>query len=108
MRCRNYKNFDALFLNIYPNFIQDLNTLLRPEEQIAPRNDDTLTNDLRIFALVRLGINNSTKIAAFLHLSPQTVYNSRMKMRSKATPSDLEFPERVSQLGRLSKGDPVS
>ena len=99
-----YKNFDALFLNIYPNFIQELNSLLRPEEQIILRNTNTLNNDLRILALIRLGINNSTKIASFLHLSPQTVYNSRMKMRNKATLSNLEFSERVKQLGNPSRG----
>ena len=95
-----YRNFDALFLSIYPDFLQDLNSLLRPEEQIAPRPDGSLNTDLRIYALVRLGINNSIQIAQFLHLSPRTVYNARMKMRAKATPSQVDFPERVHQLGK--------
>ena len=94
-----YRNFDALFLSIYPDFISDLNTLLRPDEQIPPRPDGTLNTDLRIYALVRLGINNSIQIAQFLHLSPRTVYNARMKMRAKATPSEVDFPERVRRLG---------
>lgn len=94
-----YRNFDALFQSIYPDFLQDLNSLLRPEEQIAPRPDGSLSTDLRIYALVRLGVNNSIQIAQFLHLSPRTVYNVRMKMRAKATLSDMEFPERVRRLG---------
>lgn len=103
-----YKNFDALFLGIYPDFIRDFNTLLRPEEQISLRTPDTLNNDLRIYALIRLGINSSAKIAESLHLSPQTVYNARTRMRSRAICPPEEFPKRVRQLGRFHPSPPPS
>lgn len=96
-----YKTFDATFLKIYPDFLKDFNSLLRPEERIVLRKDELMNNDLRIYALVRLGITNSTKIAEFLHISAQTVYNSRMKMRNKAIISDEEFSGRIKLLGKL-------
>lgn len=94
-----YQTFDRIFLSIFPDFVDQFNTLLRPEEQIKLSSKKGLTADLRIYALVRLGINSSVKIASILHVSVQTIYNSRMKIRSKATPSDEEFPQRVMCLG---------
>ena len=76
--------FDTIFLTIFPNFIKDFNALLRPEEQIKIKEGELLTPELRIYALMRLGINDNSKIASFLHYSLQTVYNYRMKMRNKA------------------------
>lgn len=99
-----YHKFDITFLKIYPNFINDFNQLLKPEERITLKKGELMNNDLRIYALVRLGITSSTKIAEFLHLSPQTVYNARLKMRSRAIESNENFPERVRQLGKISFG----
>ncbi len=98
-----YQNFDALFLNIYPHFIEDFNSLLEPEERIEPRKGELLNTDLRIYALVRLGISDSVKIAEFLHVSPQTVYNNRLKIRNKAIVPKEEFAEHVRQLGRAAQ-----
>ena len=85
-----YANFDAIFLRVYPDFVADLNSLLRPEEQILLKDASELNTEVRIYALVRLGINDSVKIADFLHCSPQTVYNHRLRMRNKAIiPKDL-------------------
>lgn len=75
--------FDTIFLTIFPDFIKDFNALLRPEEQIKVKEGELLTPELRIYALLRLGINDNSKIASFLHYSLQTVYNYRMKMRNK-------------------------
>lgn len=97
-----YDNFDEIFLSVYPNFVRDLNSLLRPEEQIVSREGEKLNTDLRIYALVRLGINDSTQIADFLHCSTQTVYNNRLKMRNKSLLSKDEFARRVCTLGRGS------
>lgn len=97
-----YHNFDALFLNIYPDFITDFNNLLLPDERIEPRNGELLNTDLRIYALVRLGITDSVKIAEFLHCSPQTVYNNRVKIRNKAIVPKEHFAEYVRRLGRFS------
>lgn len=96
-----YHSFDSVFLRIYPDFVHDFNNLLRPEEQIVMKEGELLNTDLRIYALVRLGINDSVKIAEFLHYSPQTVYNNRLKMRSRAKVPKEEFVEHVKSLGKV-------
>ena len=98
-----YHNFDAIFLHVYPDFVNDFNTLLRPEERIVMKEGELLNTDLRIYALVRLGINDSVKIAEFLHCSPQTVYNNRLKMRNRAIIPKEEFAERVKSLGKMQQ-----
>ena len=95
-----YRTFDTIFLNVYPNFVSDFNALLRPDEQIVLREGELLNTDLRIYALVRLGINDSTKIASFLHCSPQTVYNNRLKIRNKAIIPKENFAQVVGSLGK--------
>lgn len=95
-----YQNFDSIFLKVYPNFVDDFNTLLRPDERVAMKKPGVLTTELRIYALVRLGINDSVKIARFLHCSTQSVYNSRMKMRNKSDISKEQFAEAVRRLGK--------
>ncbi|MCD7936760.1 MAG: DUF6377 domain-containing protein [Tannerellaceae bacterium] len=96
-----YRNFDLIFLNLYPDFVEEFNSLLQENEHIYPKEGELLSPELRIYALVRLGINDSVKIAAFLHYSPQTVYNYRLKVRNKAKVSKDNFPESVRQIGRL-------
>lgn len=95
-----YQNFDSIFLKVYPNFVNDFNTLLRPDERVAMKKPGVLTTELRIYALVRLGINDSVKIARFLHCSTQSVYNARMKMRNKSDISKEQFAEAVRRLGK--------
>lgn len=96
-----YRNFDAIFLHIYPNFVSDFNTLLQPDKQIVLKEGELLNTELRIYALVRLGISDSVKIAEFLHCSPQTIYNSRLKTRGKSSiPKEL-FAETVKTLGKI-------
>lgn len=98
-----YANFDAIFLRVYPDFVADLNSLLRPEEQILLKDASELNTEVRIYALVRLGINDSVKIADFLHCSPQTVYNHRLRMRNKTIIPKDKFAEAVRLLGRGGK-----
>ena len=95
-----YANFDKIFLELYPDFLDDFNSLLRPEERIELRKPGKLTTELRIYALVRLGLNDSVKIAEFLHCSPQTVYNTRQRTRNKSAIPRDEFAERVRSLGK--------
>ena len=78
------QEFDTIFLSIFPNFVSDFNNLLRPEERIVLKHDKLLTPELRIYALIRLGITENAQIAEFLHYSIQTVYNYRQRMRNKA------------------------
>lgn len=96
-----YKNFDTIFLNLYPTFVDDFNSLLLDDSQIELKDGELLTPELRIFALVRLGIDDSVKIAKFLHYSPQTIYNYRLKIRNKLAISKEEFPLKLSQIGLL-------
>lgn len=76
--------FDAAFLDIYPDFVANINSLLRPEEAITVKAQNILTPELRIYAFVKLGIEESTRIAQILHYSINTVYTYRNKMRNKA------------------------
>ena len=95
-----YSIFDRIFLQIYPDFVADFNTLLLPEWQIEPRKGESLNTELRIYALVRLGLNDSVKIARFLHCSVQTVYNTRQRTRNKSAVPHKEFAQRVQNLGK--------
>jgi DNA-binding NarL/FixJ family response regulator len=92
-----------VFLNLYPDFVEEFNSLLLPNEQIVIKANDLLTPELRIFALVRLGINDSTKIAEFLHYSPQTVYNYRLKVRGKAKATKEDFSIAVGRIGQIKR-----
>ena len=83
-----HKIFDAAFLDIYPDFVDKFNSLLRPEEAVVVKNPGMLTPELRIYAFVKLGIEESTRIAQILHYSINTVYTYRNKMRNKAVNRD--------------------
>ena len=93
-----YKNFDTIFLNIYPHFVERFNALLLDEEQIHPKKGELLNTELRIFALIRLGITDSNKIAEFLRYSLRTVYNYRTKVRNKAKGERDAFEEEVKKI----------
>lgn len=94
-----YKSFDTIFLKIYPTFVEEFNELMTDEGKIYPKEGDLLTPELRIFALIRLGISDSVKIADFLHYSTQTIYNYRQKVRSKAIDDKETFLEQVGKIG---------
>ncbi|MDE7080636.1 MAG: hypothetical protein K2O78_03170 [Muribaculaceae bacterium] len=95
-----YKQFDNTFLSLFPNFVADFNQLLRPEEAISPKQPGSLPPELRIYALYRLGITDSDKIAKFLRYSLTTIYNYRTKMRNKARGDRASFEDAVSRIGR--------
>lgn len=93
-----FEQFDRIFLNIFPNFISGFNALVAPESRIQPKDDNRLTMALRIFALIRLGVNNSQQIASFLGLANSTVYNYRTKYRNEALGDRTTFEEQVKGL----------
>ena len=95
-----YRDFDQTFLALYPTFINDFNALLRPEARIVPKQGDMLTTELRIFALVRLGIDASAKIAQLLRFAPNTIYNYRAQMRNAAISDKEHFERQVRRIGR--------
>ena len=96
-----YQSFDSVFLHLYPTFVNDFNSLLQEDKRISLREGELLNTELRIYALVRLGITDSVKIAEFLHCSPQTVYNNRFRVRSKAIIPKEDFAETVRTLGKF-------
>lgn len=93
-----YVHFDNTFLTIYHNFVTEFNKLLKPNHQIYPKQGELLTTELRIFALIRLGIDSSAKIAKLLCYSPNTIYNYRASMRNAALGDRDTFEERVKTL----------
>ena len=94
-----YGQFDHMFLAIYPTFVQEFNELLTPENRIAEPRKDTLTTPLRIFALIRLGIDDSGKISQLLNLANSTVYNYRTRFRNHAAGDRSTFEEQVRNIG---------
>lgn len=96
-----YRSFDTVFLHIYPDFVSDFNSLLQDDKHITPKEGELLNTELRIYALVRLGITDSIKIAEFLHCSPQTVYNNCFRVRNKALVPKKNFAEAVRTLGKF-------
>ena len=97
-----YQNFDTIFLHLYPDFVGDFNALLLPEERIELKEGELLNTELRIHALIRLGITDSVKIADFLHCSAQTVYNNRLRTRNKSIISKEDFINAVKKLGKYN------
>ena len=94
-----FDNFDAVFLRLFPTFVDEFNALLRPEEHIIPSGKSRLNTDLRIFALIRLGIDESSKIAEFLHYSPNSIYAYRARIKNKAAGNRDDFEQRVKEIG---------
>lgn len=86
-----YNKFDEAILNLYPHFVDKFNALLKPEDIITLKPGETLNTELRVFALIRIGINDPEKIANFLRCSLSTVYTYRSKMKKKAqNPENFE------------------
>ena len=91
------KRFDEAFLNLYPSFVTEFNALLKEDEQVITKNPHSLTTELRIFALIRLGVKESSEIAALLYYTPRTIYNYRSAFKNKALNRE-SFEERVCML----------
>lgn len=98
-----YENFDDTFLHLFPNFVDEFNELLVEDGREYPKSENQLTTVLRIFALIRLGITDSVKIAEFLRYSVTTIYNYRVKVRNKAIGDRNELEEKVMNISRITK-----
>lgn len=96
-----YANFDMTFLQLFPNFVEEFNALL--VEPMQPKAGELLNTELRIFALIRLGITDSTKIAQFLRYSVTTIYNYRTRVRNKALGERDEFEAKVMKIGKVEE-----
>lgn len=93
-----FVRFDQIFLKIFPNFVEKFNDLLKPEEQIQLKEGELLNTDLRIYALIRLGINDNDKIAQFLDYSVNTIYTYKTKIKNKAKYSNEDFKKKVMEI----------
>ncbi len=95
-----YQNFDRAFLRIYPNFVQEINKLLKPDEAYE-LSSGTLNTELRIFALIRLGINDTQQISDFLRYSLRTIYNYRSRVKAKSVIDNDQFEVEIMQIGSI-------
>lgn len=93
-----YNEFDEAFLDLHPDFVERFNALLRPEERLTPKRHERLNTELRIFALIRLGVTDMAQIAQFLDYSMPTIYNYRSRIRSKSIYPKEEFEEKLMEL----------
>ena len=95
-----YTNFYNTFLQLFPTFVEDFNALLADDEQISLKAGERMNTELRIFALIRLGITDSVKIAQFLRYSVTTIYNYRTKVRNKAAGDRDLLEQEVMTIGK--------
>ncbi|MCR5003550.1 MAG: DUF6377 domain-containing protein [Bacteroidales bacterium] len=92
--------FDKTFLGLFPNFISQLNALLKPDKQVGiGLPEGTMTNQLRVYALIRMGVTKSSRIAKFLRLSSSTIYNSRVTLHNSAINKKEDIELRLMKLG---------
>lgn len=94
-----YTNFDSTFLQLFPTFVEEFSALLVDNEEIQLKSGELLNTELRIFALIRLGISDSVKISHFLRYSLSTIYNYRTKLRNKSAVPRDEFESYVMKIG---------
>lgn len=90
-----FQTFDKVFLKIFPNFVASFNALFKKEDQLWPKDHEMLTTDLRIFALIRLGISDNESIARILQYSAKTVYVYKMRQKAKSVYPTTEFDQRL-------------
>ena len=94
-----YKTFDTSFLSLYPSFVEDLNSLLKEDGRIVLKEGEMLNTELRIFALIKLGITQSSHIASLLRYSVNTIYNYRAQIKNAAREDRDNFEEKVKKIG---------
>jgi hypothetical protein len=93
-----YAKFDSAFLGLYPDFVEKLNKMLKPDERYSHREGSPLSTDLRIMALIYFGITDNARIANFLGYSIRTIYNYRSQFRKKTLSEDLDIEQAVRSL----------
>lgn len=104
-RSRFVKDFDQVFLRLFPDFVHQFNQLIDPADPFIPENEGELNADLRIFALIRLGIQDNKKIGEILNFSVNTVYAYKTRVRNKSIVSGDEFVKRIMDIKSV-EGDP--
>lgn len=94
-----YKTFDTSFLSLYPTFVEQFNALLKEDQQIVLKEGELLNTELRIFALIKLGVNQSSHIASLLRYSVNTIYNYRAQVKNAVKEDRDNFEEMVRKIG---------
>ena len=94
-----YRTFDTSFLQLYPTFVEEFNALLQEDARITLKDGETLNTELRIFALIKLGITQSSHIASLLRYSVNTIYNYRAQVKNSALSDRENFEESVRKIG---------
>lgn len=93
-----FHNFDRIFLRIFPNFVSEFNSFFKEEDRIHLKENELLNTDLRIYALIRIGISENEKIARILEYSVNTIYAYKTRIRNKSTLPNEEFEDRIMQI----------
>lgn len=96
-----FTSFDAAVLNIFPDFVAEINSMLDSDKRIALSEPGVLNPELRIAAFMRLGVTDSTRISKFLGLSLNTVYTYRNRLKSRAKNRDT-FESDILKIGDIS------
>lgn len=96
-----YNSFDETFLHLFPTFVEDVNRLLSPQQQLEPKPGRLMNTELRILALIRLGVTDNVKMAHFLRTSLSTIYNYRSKLRNAAIGDQGSFEDEVAKIGEI-------
>jgi cell division protein FtsB len=93
-----YQTFDQTFLKIFPGFVEQFNSLFNPEDQLVLDEKQSLPTELRIFALIRLGITDTEKIAGILDYSVNTIYAYKTRMKNKSIVENEKFEEQLMRI----------
>lgn len=95
------QNFDKVFLKLFPDFIQGYNALFREEDRVHLKDQEYLNTDLRIFALIRMGIHDNEKIARILEYSVNTINTYKTRIKNKSIVPNEEFEQRIMEIRTL-------
>lgn len=98
LRNEFYKRFDTMFLHIFPDFVEKFNGLLRPDCRVELRQGELLNAELRIFALIRLGITDNQQIANLLDYSINTIYTYKTRIKNASALPPEEFNSRLMEI----------
>ena len=93
-----YEAFDQTFLKLFPNFVERYNLLFEEKDRKLPPNDHSLTSEMRIFALIRLGITDSERIAKFLDYSVHTVNTYKTRIKNRSTAENEQFEKLIMEI----------
>ncbi len=96
-RAHLFQQFDEVFLKLFPAFKEEYNKLFPEKERTLMNNDDSLNNEMRIFALYRLGVQDSNQVADFLQLSVATIYSYKTRIKGKSDFKD-NFEEKIMDI----------